>query len=124
RARWTREDTGRGGWRIIVTEVPYQVKKADLVEHLADLLENKKVPLLGDVRDESAEDIRLVLEPRARNVEPEVLMESLFRLSDLETRFPVNMNVLNARGAPVVMGLKSALRAFLDHRREVLLRRT
>ena len=124
RARWTREDTGRGGWRIIVTEVPYQVKKADLVEQLASLLENKKAPLLGDVRDESAEDIRLVIEPRARNVEPEVLMESLFKLSDLETRFPVNMNVLNARGAPVVMGLKAALQAFLDHRREVLLRRT
>ncbi|HLZ85503.1 MAG TPA: DNA topoisomerase IV subunit A [Caulobacteraceae bacterium] len=124
RARWTREDTGRGGWRIIVTQIPYQVKKADLVEQLALLLENKKAPLLGDVRDESAEDIRLVIEPRARNVEPDVLMESLFRLSDLETRFPVNMNVLNGRGAPAVMGLKAALRAFLDHRREVLLRRT
>ena len=124
RARWTREDTGRGVWRIVVTEIPYQVKKADLVEQLATLLETKKAPLLGDVRDESAEDIRLVIEPRARNVEPEVLMESLFRLSDLETRFPVNMNVLNARGAPVVMGLKAALQAFLDHRREVLLRRT
>jgi len=124
RARWTKEDTGRGGWRIIVTEIPYQVKKADLVEQLALLLETKKAPLLGDVRDESAEDIRLVIEPRARNVEPEVLMESLFRLSDLETRFPVNMNVLSARGAPAVMGLKAALQAFLDHRREVLLRRT
>jgi topoisomerase-4 subunit A len=124
RARWTKEDTGRGGWRIVVTEVPYQVRKADLVEQLATLLETKKAPLLGDVRDESAEDIRLVIEPRARNVEPEVLMESLFKLSDLETRFPVNMNVLNARGAPVVMGLKAALQAFLDHRREVLQRRT
>jgi topoisomerase-4 subunit A len=124
RARWMKEDTGRGGWRIIVTEIPYQVKKADLVEQLALLLETKKAPLLGDVRDESAEDIRLVIEPRARNVEPEVLMESLFRLSDLETRFPVNMNVLSARGAPAVMGLKAALQAFLDHRREVLLRRT
>jgi len=124
RARWIKEDTGRGGWRIVVTEVPYQVKKADLVEQLATLLETKKAPLLGDVRDESAEDIRLVIEPRARNVEPEVLMESLFRLSDLETRFPVNMNVLTARGAPQVMGLKALLQAFLDHRREVLLRRT
>ena len=123
RARWTREDTSRGGWRIVITEIPYQVKKADLVEQLAGLIETKKAPLLGDVRDESAEDMRLVIEPRARNVEPEVLMESLFRLSDLETRFPVNMNVLNARGAPVVMGLKAALRAFLDHRREVLVRR-
>jgi len=123
RARWTREDTGRGTWRVVVTEIPYQVKKADLVEQLAGLIESKRAPLLGDVRDESAEDIRLVLEPRARNVEPEVLMESLFKLSDLETRFPVNMNVLDARGAPVVMGLKQALRAFLDHRREVLVRR-
>jgi topoisomerase-4 subunit A len=123
RARWTREETARGGWRIVITEIPYQVKKADLVEQLAGLIETKRAALLGDVRDESAEDMRLIIEPRARNVEPEVLMESLFRLSDLETRFPVNMNVLNARGAPVVMGLKSALSAFLDHRREVLVRR-
>jgi len=123
RAQWRKEETGRGGWQIVVTEMPYQVKKADLVEKLAELIEAKKAPLLGDVRDESAEDIRLVLEPRSRNVEPEVLMESLFKLSDLESRFPVNMNVLDARGAPVVMGLKPALRAFLDHRREVLVRR-
>jgi len=123
RARWEKEDAGRGLWRIVVTEVPYQVKKADLVEELAGLIENKKAPLLADVRDESAEDVRLVLEPRARTVEPEVLMESLFKLSSLETRFPVNMNVLDARGAPQVMGLKAALQAFLDHRREVLARR-
>jgi len=123
RARWAREDAGRGLWRVVVTEIPYQVKKADLVEQLAGLIETKKAPLLGDVRDESAEDVRLVLEPRARTVEPEVLMESLFKLSDLETRFPVNMNVLDAHGAPQVMGLKTALRAFLDHRREVLVRR-
>jgi topoisomerase IV subunit A len=123
RARWSREDTGRGTWRIVVTEIPYQVRKADLVEQLAGLIETKRAPLLGDVRDESAEDVRLVLEPRARGVEPEALMESLFRLSDLETRFPVNINVLDARGAPQVMGLKAALRAFLDHRREVLVRR-
>jgi topoisomerase-4 subunit A len=94
-----------------------------MVEQLASLIETKKAPLLGDVRDESAEDVRLVLEPRARNVEPEVLMESLFKLSDLETRFPVNLNVLTASGAPQVMGLKPALQAFLDHRREVLVRR-
>ena len=123
RARWTKEDTGRGGYQIVVTEVPYQVKKAELVEQLADLIENKKALLLGDVRDESAEDVRLVLEPKTRNVEPEVLMESLFRLSALETRFPVNMNVLDARGTPGVMGLKQALVAFLAHRREVLVRR-
>jgi topoisomerase-4 subunit A len=123
RARWFKEDNGRGTYQIVVTQVPYQVKKADLVEQLAELIEAKKAPLLGDVRDESAEDVRLVLEPKSRNVEPEVLMESLFKLSDLETRFPVNMNVLNARGAPGVMGLKSLLQAFLDHRREVLVRR-
>ena len=123
RARWSMEDQGRGVYRIVVTEIPYQVKKADLVEQLADLIEAKKSPLLGDVRDESAEDVRLVLEPKSRNVEPEVLMESLFKLSDLETRFPVNINVLDARGAPGVMSLKQALLAFLDHRREVLVRR-
>jgi topoisomerase-4 subunit A len=123
RARWTREDTGRGGYVIVVTEVPYQVKKAELVEQLAELIETKKAPLLGDVRDESAEDVRLVIEPKNRNVEPEVLMESLFKLSALETRFPVNMNVIDARGAPGVLGLKAILKAFLDHRREVLVRR-
>ena len=123
RARWSKEDGGRGTYQIVITEIPYQVKKADLVEQLAGLIETKKAPLLGDVRDESAEDVRLILEPKTRNVEPEVLMESLFKLSDLETRFPVNMNVLDARGAPGVMGLKRMLQAFLDHRREVLTRR-
>ncbi len=123
RARWDREDAGRGTYQIVVTEVPYQVKKAELVEQIAALIENKKAPLLGDVRDESAEDVRLVLEPKSRNVEPEVLMESLFRLSSLEVRFPVNMNVLDARSTPGVMGLKPALQAFLDHRREVIVRR-
>jgi topoisomerase-4 subunit A len=123
RARWEKEETGRGTYQIVVTQIPYQVKKADLVEQLADLIETKKAPLLGDVRDESAEDVRLVLEPKSRNVEPEVLMESLFKLSDLETRFSVNLNVLDARGTPGVMSLKSALQAFLDHRREVLVRR-
>ncbi|HEY1415231.1 MAG TPA: DNA topoisomerase IV subunit A [Caulobacteraceae bacterium] len=123
RARWSREDTGRGTWRVVVTEIPYQVKKADLVEQLAGLIESRKTPLLADVRDESAEDVRLVLEPKSRTVEPEVLMESLFKLSDLETRFSVNLNVLDAHGAPRVMSLKEALTAFLDHRREVLVRR-
>jgi topoisomerase-4 subunit A len=123
RAFWEKEETGRGTYQIVVTQVPYQVKKADLVEQLALLIETKKAPLLGDVRDESAEDVRLVLEPKSRNVEPEVLMESLFKLSDLETRFSVNLNVLDARGTPGVMGLKQALKAFLAHRREVLVRR-
>ena len=123
RARWSVEETGRGTYVIVITEIPYQVRKAELVEQLADLIESKKAALLGDVRDESAEDVRLVIEPKSRNVEPEVLMESLFKLSDLETRFPVNMNVLDARGTPGVMSLKSALKAFLNHRREVLVRR-
>jgi topoisomerase-4 subunit A len=123
RALWEKEDTGRGSYQIVITQIPYQVKKADLVEQLAELIENKKAPLLGDVRDESAEDVRLVLEPKSRNVEPEVLMESLFKLSALENRFSVNLNVLDARGTPGVMGLKSILQAFLDHRREVLIRR-
>ena len=123
RARWHEEDLGRGVYRIIVTEIPYQVKKAELIEQLAELIENKKAPLLGDVRDESAEDVRVVIEPKSRNIAADVLMESLFKLSDLETRFPVNMNVLGADGAPGVMGLKALLQAFLDHRREVLVRR-
>ena len=123
RARWETEDLGRGVWRIVVTEMPYQVQKSKLIADLADLIENKKAPLLADVRDESAEDIRLVIEPKSRTVEPEVLMESLFKLSDLEVRFPINMNVLDATGTPRVMGLKACLQAFLDHRREVLVRR-
>ncbi|MBI1197485.1 MAG: DNA topoisomerase IV subunit A, partial [Phenylobacterium sp.] len=123
RAKWEKEDTGRGTYQIVITEIPYQVKKADLVEQLAGLIETKKAPLLGDVRDESAEDVRLVLEPKSRNVEAEVLMESLFKLSALENRFSVNLNVLDARGTPGVMSLKQALAAFLDHRREVLVRR-
>ncbi|MBE7218982.1 MAG: DNA topoisomerase IV subunit A, partial [Caulobacteraceae bacterium] len=119
RARWTTEDTGRGTYRVVVTEMAYQVQKSKLVEQLAGLIESKKAPLLADVRDESAEDIRLVLEPRARTVDPAVLMESLFRLSDLETRFPVNLNVLDRTATPGVLGLKACLRHFLEHRREV-----
>ncbi|MBB5745745.1 DNA topoisomerase IV subunit A [Brevundimonas variabilis] len=124
RARWEVEDTGRGTYVIVVTEMPYQIQKNNLVKALADLIEQKKAPLLADVRDESAEDIRLVIEPKSRTVEAEVLMESLFRLSDLEVRFPINMNVLDATGTPRVMGLKACLQAFLDHRREVLNRRS
>ncbi|HRK63389.1 MAG TPA: DNA topoisomerase IV subunit A [Terricaulis sp.] len=124
RARWTTEDLGRGMWRIVVTEIPHLVQKSKLIEQLAGLIEAKKAPLLGDVRDESAEDIRLVIEPKARTVEPAVLMESLFKLSALETRLSLNMNVLDAQGAPRVMSLKDVLRAFLDHRRDVLQRRT
>lgn len=122
RARWQVEDLGRGQWQVIVTEIPYQVQKSKLIERLADLIETKKAPLLADVRDESAEDIRVVLEPRSRSIEPEVLMESLFKLSELETRFSLNMNVLH-KGAPQVMGLKPVLKAYLDHRRETVTRR-
>ncbi|MGI9384323.1 MAG: DNA gyrase subunit A, partial [Methyloligellaceae bacterium] len=93
RARWERESTGRGGYQIVITEIPYQVQKARLIEKIADLMQQKKTPLLGDIRDESAEEVRLVLEPKSRTVEPEVLMESLFKLTDLETRVPLNMNV-------------------------------
>ena len=123
RAAWEEDAQGRGVYRIIVTEIPYQVKKAELIEQLAALIENKRAPLLADVRDESAEDVRIVIEPRSRNIPAEALMESLFRLSDLEVRFPVNMNVLDASGAPGVMGLRGLLQAFLDHRREVVVRR-
>jgi topoisomerase IV subunit A len=124
RARWQVEDLGRGTWRIIVTEIPHLVQKSRLVTQLADALELKKAPLLGDVRDESAETIRLVIEPKSRAVEPAVLMESLYKLTDLETRSSLNMNVLDAQGVPRVMGLKEVLRAFLDHRRDVLQRRS
>jgi topoisomerase-4 subunit A len=124
RARWEREDLGRGQWQIIVTEIPYQVQKSRLIERLADLIESKKIPWLADVRDESAEDIRLVLEPKSKNIEPELLMESLFKLSDLENRVSLNMNVLDKTRTPRVMGLREVLQAFLDHRREVLQRRS
>ncbi|WP_138466397.1 DNA topoisomerase IV subunit A [Poseidonocella sp. HB161398] len=124
RARWQVEDLGRGQWQVVVTEIPYQVQKSKLIEKLADLIQSKRVPILADVRDESAEDIRIVLEPRARTVEPEMLMGTLFRLSDLEIRFSLNMNVLIDGRTPKVCSLKEVLRAFLDHRREVLQRRS
>ena len=124
RARWEREPLERGGYQIVITEVPYQVQKGNLLEGLAELIVQKKAPLLGDVRDESAEDIRVVLEPKSRNIDPDSLMESLFKLSDLEVRFPININVLDATGTPGVMGLKACLQAFLDHRRDVLNRRS
>jgi topoisomerase-4 subunit A len=124
RAKWQVEDLGRGIWQVVVTEIPYQVQKSKLVEKIADLINTKKIPILADVRDESAEDIRLVLEPRSRNVEPAVLMETLFRTTDLETRFSLNMNVLIDGRTPMVCGLREVLRAFLDHRRDVLVRRS
>ncbi len=124
RARWATEDLGRGTWQIVVTEIPYQVQKGRLIERIAELINAKKIPILADVRDESAEDLRIVLEPRARTVDPQMLMEMLFKASDLETRFAMNMNVLIDGRMPEVASLKTVLRAFLDHRREVLLRRS
>ncbi len=124
RSKWEVEDLGRGQWQIIVTEIPYQVQKSKLIEKLAELIQLKKVPILADVRDESADDIRIVLEPRAKTVDPEVLMGTLFRQSDLENRFSLNMNVLIDGRTPKVCSLKEVLRAFLDHRRDVLLRRS
>ncbi len=124
RSKWEIEDLGRGQWQIVVTEIPYQVQKSKLIEKLAEIIQIKKVPLLADVRDESADDIRVVLEPRAKTVDPEVLMGMLFRNSDLETRFSLNMNVLIDGLVPKVCSIKEVLRAFLDHRKEVLIRRT
>ncbi len=124
RARWHKEEIGRGIYVIVVTEIPWLVQKSRLVERLADLLNDKKLPLVADIRDKSAEDIRLVIEPRSRTVDAELLMESLFKLTELETRVPLNMNVLSRGRIPMVMGLAEVLREWLDHRREVLLRRS
>ena len=124
RATWNVEDLGRGQWQIVVTEIPYQVQKGRLIERLAEAIQTRKIPVLADVRDESADDIRIVLEPRSRNVAPEVLMNMAFRTSDLEVRFSMNMNVLIDGVTPKVASLKDVLRAFLDHRREVLQRRS
>lgn len=124
RAKWEIEDLGRGTYQIVVTEIPYQVQKSKLIEKIAELINNKHLPILTDIRDESAEDIRVVLEPRTGKVEAEMLMEQMFRLTDLESRYSLNMNVLNAENTPGVMNLREALWAFLEHRMEVLERRT
>ena len=124
RARWEREDAGRGGYQVVVTEIPYQVQKAKLVERIAELMGEKRLPLLGDVRDESAETVRLVLEPRSRSVDPVLLMESLFKSTELELRFSLNMNVLSAGQVPSVLSLRDVLRHWLDHRQAVLVRRS
>ena len=124
RARWHKEDTGRGTYLIVVTEVPWLVQKGRLVERLAELINEKKLPLVADARDESAEDIRLVIEPRSRTVDAALLMESLFKLTELESRIPLNMNVLVRGRVPKVVGLAEALTEWLAHRREVLQRRS
>jgi topoisomerase-4 subunit A len=124
RARWHQEETGRGTYQIIVTEIPYGVQKSRLIEKMADLLQAKKLPLLGDVDDESAEDIRIVIEPKSRNVDAALLMEQLFRLTELEVRVPLNMTVLSKGLVPQVMGLVPVLQEWLDHRKVVLRRRS
>jgi topoisomerase-4 subunit A len=124
RAKWSQEDQGRGTWSIVVTEIPYGVQKARLIEKIAELLMARKLPLLEDIRDESAEDVRVVLVPKSRSVDPGILMESLFKLTELESRFPLNMNVLSRGKIPNVLSLKGVLKEWLEHRREVLIRRS
>ncbi len=124
RSKWEIEDLGRGGYQIVVTEIPFQVQKSRLIEKIAELLLARKLPLLEDIRDESAEDIRVVLVPKSRTVDPTILMESMFKLTELESRFPLNMNVLSMGRIPKVMALNEVLKEWLDHRREVLLRRS
>ena len=124
RARWTVEQLPRGHYRIVVTEIPYQVLKGKLIERIAEIINSKRLPILEDVRDESADDVRIVLEPRTGNVPAELLMEQLFKQTDLEIRFPLNLNVLDKDNTPRVMDLREALQCFLDHRQVVLVRRS
>jgi topoisomerase IV subunit A len=124
RAKWVQEEGARGTWVIVVTEIPWLVQKSRLVEKIAELVDQKKLPLVGEVRDESAGDIRLVIEPKSRAVDPELMMESLFRLTELESRIPLNLNVLVKGRVPKVLGLAECLREWLDHLRDVLIRRT
>lgn len=124
RAQWEKEDLGHGQYQVVITEIPYQVQKSRLIEKIADLYKNKKLALLGNIRDESTEDIRIILEPKSRTVDPTMLMESLFKLTDLETRVPLNMNVLTKEGTPRVLNIKEVLQAFLDHRHEILVKRS
>src|ERR1700748_2192196 len=124
RAKWNQEEGARGTWGVVITEIPWLVQKSRLIERIAELLNEKKLPLVGDVRDESAEDIRVVIEPKSRAVDPELLMESLFRLTELERRIPLHLNVLVKGRIPKVLGLAECLREWLDHLRDVLVRRT
>jgi topoisomerase IV subunit A len=124
RARWSVETLERGAWQIVITEIPYLVQKGRLIERVAELMGEKKLPLIADINDESAEDIRVVIEPKSRNIEPEVLMEQLFRITDFESRIPLNMNVLSGGKVPKVMNLRDVLREWLEHRKDVLVRRS
>ncbi len=124
RAKWKTENLSGGAWQVVITEIPYQVQKSRLMEKLAEIIEQKKVPVLVDIRDESAEDIRIVLEPRSRNVDAHIMMEALFKVSDLETRFGLNMNVLSERGrVPNVLNIREVLQQYLHHRHDILIRR-
>ena len=124
RSKWSTEDLGRGMYQIVVTEIPYQVQKSRLIEKLAEVIESKKAPWLEDVRDESTEDVRIILEPKSKNIDPNLLMESLFRVTELESRTSLNMNVLDSTRTPRVMDLKEVIQSYLDHLREVLIRRS
>ena len=124
RARWNKEDTGRGTYQIVVTQIPWLVQKTRLIERMAELFNDKKLPLIADFRDESTEDVRVVIEPKSRTVDAGILMESLFKLTELESRIPLNMNVLSKGKVPKVMDLAEVLKEWLDHRREVLVRRS
>jgi topoisomerase-4 subunit A len=124
RARWEKEETGRGTWVAVVTQIPYLVPKSRLIEKIAELINDKKLALVADVRDESAEDVRIVIEPRSRSVDPDVMMEQLFKFTELESRFPLNLNVLTNGQVPRVVSLAEALKEWVDHRRTVLQRRT
>jgi topoisomerase-4 subunit A len=124
RAKWEKEELKGGAYQVVVTQIPYQVAKSKLIERIAELLNEKKLPFLEDINDESTTDVRIVLTPKSRNVEPEHLMEQLFRATDLESRFGLNMNVLDANQIPRVMALNEVLKAYLDHRRDVLQRRS
>src|SRR5579859_4524112 len=124
RAKWNQEEGARGTWVVVITEIPFMVQKSRLVEKIAELLNEKKLPLVGDVRDESAEDVRLIIEPKSRTVDPALMMESLFRLTELESRISLNMNVLIKGRIPKVVGLAECLREWLDHLRDVLVRRS
>ena len=124
RARWNVEKDKGGAWQIVITEIPYQIQKSRLIEKMAEMLQAKKLPVLADIRDESAEDIRVVLEPKSRRLEPKAVMESLFKSTELETRVSLNLNVLDSNGRPSVLSLKEALTEWLLHRRNVLMRRS
>ncbi|WP_336276875.1 DNA topoisomerase IV subunit A [Bartonella sp. CB178] len=124
RSRWHQEDGSRGSYVIIVTEIPYQVQKSRLIEKTAELLIARRLPMLEDIRDESAEDIRIVLVPKNRTIDPDLLMESLFKLTDFEVRFPLNLNVLSFGKVPNVLSLRETLQQWLEHRKEVLIRRS